>query len=236
MAEAPEPSHPEATDIRILYQNGERVCHRRDGIHGAAPLRGTARRGHSGARTGASGVRTAAGGRRGSDRRRSAGRLDVPRFRRGLRHVRAPGGRAHPSPAKAAQFRSIDLVSAKQAIPAGAGGGRPPFRVRERGASGAGDARVHRGAHGSGRGDPRGGAERHHPAAVVCAGSRTAMAAAAAAGLLADGGASGHARIGAAAGAGDAAANDRDAWCGAVEHPPSGVRVVEVPEIRLTRL
>ena len=97
-------------------------------------------------------------------------------------------GVSHPSPAKAAQFRSIDLASALEAIPIAMAAGLRHF-VYVSVAHPAPVMKEYIAARMEAEQcDPGLRVERDHPAAVVRPGSRAAVAAPAGADLPADGG------------------------------------------------
>jgi len=93
-------------------------------------------------------------------------------------------GVPHPSPAKAAQFREVDLVSAPGCNQGGARCRRSPFCLFERGTSGAGDGGVYRSAN-ERRGDgARSWNSSDFLAPLVCAWTRPLVALLVGAGLL----------------------------------------------------
>jgi NAD(P)H-binding len=130
-------------------------------------------------------------------------------------------GVAHPSPAKAAEFRKVDLVAG---LGGGGGGeerGDRALCVFERGTPGADDEGVHRGAGGV-RGSYRGGEfECDNSAAVVCARSGTSVAVSAGAGIQAGRAVALDSRGSAAAGTGDVGTDDACTYGGGGE---SGTR------------
>jgi len=85
-------------------------------------------------------------------------------------------GVSHPSPAKAAEFRSVDQVSVKALAKAAAGAGVFALRLRLRGAAGPRHEGLRPGSGGGGRGHPRRRLERDVRAAVVRARSRPPLA------------------------------------------------------------
>ena len=140
-------------------------------------------------------------------------------------------GVAHPSPAKAEQFRTVDLASARAAVIAARSAGIAHF-IYVSVAHPAPVMKAYIAARSRGGGpDPSLGLERHHPAAVVCARTRPSVAARPRAALLArrtvlqD--AESARRLGLVT-----IDQMMTALAWAVENPPAGVRVMEVPAIR----
>ena len=132
-------------------------------------------------------------------------------------------GVAHPSPAKAAQFRSIDLASAKAAVSAATSAGVRHF-VYVSVAHPAPVMRAYIAARMEAEEAIRASGLRHDPAPLVRPRPRPPLADAPA-------GARSCRRVSPRLGlvtVGQMIA----ALAGAVEHPPNGVRIVEVPEIR----
>ena len=96
-------------------------------------------------------------------------------------------GVAHPSPAKAAEFRKIDLASGKGAVEAARARGRATLRLHQRRPTRSSDEGLHQSAFGVRGDDPPKRNECHHPSPVVRTRTRSPLAVPAPAFLQADG-------------------------------------------------
>ncbi len=126
-------------------------------------------------------------------------------------------GVAHPNPRKVAEFRSIDLRSCQEAVRAAAEANVRQLHISQRGPACAGDAGISGGARRGRTPHPREGNGGDIRPSVVCAWSRTQMAAASGSAVCAGAIRSSDARRRQRLGTGDGGANDASVGLGGGE-------------------